>query len=50
MNNLVFFDEIIDIFSTFIVFVLGGLLINKTAKLLYNNNVIGWFQYGMECC
>lgn len=23
-------------------------LINKTAQLLYNNNVVGWFQYGME--
>ena len=33
MNNLVFFDDIIDIFSTFIVFVLGGLLINKTANV-----------------
>ena len=33
MNNLVFFDDTIDIFSTFIVFVLGGLLINKTANV-----------------
>ena len=33
MNNLVFFDDTIDIFSTFIVFVLSGYLINKTANV-----------------
>ena len=31
MNNLVFFDDTIDIFSTFIVFVLGGCLFNILA-------------------
>ena len=31
MNNIVFFDDTIDIFSTFIVFVLGGCLFNILA-------------------
>ena len=40
MNNLVFFDDTIDIFSTFIVFVLGGYLINILVPSDTNTKII----------
>jgi len=40
MNNVVFFDDTIDIFSTFIVFVFGGYLINILVPSDTNTKII----------
>ena len=52
MNNLVFFDDTIDIFSTFIVFVLGGLLINKTANVFKatKTRALGFYIWHSTFC